>query len=680
MNLSMLDWSIVIGIMAGLTALAWSLQRYSRNVTDYIAANRCAGRYLLTVGEGAAGVGAITMVAFFQLYYQSGFVGLWWMNMQIATGTILALSGWVVYRLRQTKALTVAQFFELRYSRNFRIFSGILIFVASVLNYGIFPGITAQFVIFFFGLPSKMVNLAGFHLDLTQATVMFCMLGLALLFTSLGGQIVVLITDFIQGSLINIVFISVVGFLVWKIGYHTAAETILAAPRGESLINPFDQSKVPDFNMWYFIMSAMLLMYQRKLWQGTSQGVTNSAKSPHEARMSGILQGWRSQINLLAYLLVPIAAYVVMNSTHYTALAETIQNTVDGLPGKYNQSQMLVPVAMAKLLPSGLFGLVCTVILVAALSTDDTLLLTYGSIFVQDVVAPLRGKPISPEKRLAWIKFSALGVAIFAFLFSLLFPVADYLKMYLQITGSIYMGGAGAVVIGGLYWKRGTTAGAWAGMITGSVLAFSGILTRHIFWPKFLPIAQHWYPSGAWLQSLPADCPMNGMQMGFGAALSAIVAYVLVSMLTKPDPSFDLDRMLHRGKWSEDKRPERSPGTGVKARLWRFLHVGSEFTMADKIIYLASFGWTFFFGLVFLVVTLYGLRNAIPDAFWVKWWIFQISAFAVVAIITTIWFIIGGIGNILEMLRILKVSAHDAHDDGTVVGHHNWSENGGGTP
>ena len=36
----------------------------------------------------------------------------------------VAISGWVIYRFRETRALTLAQFFEVRYSKKFRLFMG----------------------------------------------------------------------------------------------------------------------------------------------------------------------------------------------------------------------------------------------------------------------------------------------------------------------------------------------------------------------------------------------------------------------------------------------------------------------------------------------------------------------------------------------------------------------------
>jgi hypothetical protein len=108
-----------------LALSAWSMRRHANTVSGFLSANRLAGRYLLTVSYNMAQVGVITLVWYFQVGYDVGFTQYWWGYMEGPSLILLAVTGWVIYRFRETRAMTLAQFFEMRYSRRCRIFSGI---------------------------------------------------------------------------------------------------------------------------------------------------------------------------------------------------------------------------------------------------------------------------------------------------------------------------------------------------------------------------------------------------------------------------------------------------------------------------------------------------------------------------------------------------------------------------
>ena len=72
--------------------------------------------------------------------------------------------------LASQRAMTLAQFLEMRYSRRFRLFMGGLAFLSGILNYGIFPAISARFFIYFLDLPTT-VSIAGMHVS-TLALIM----------------------------------------------------------------------------------------------------------------------------------------------------------------------------------------------------------------------------------------------------------------------------------------------------------------------------------------------------------------------------------------------------------------------------------------------------------------------------------------------------------------------------
>ena len=640
MNLTFIDWSIVGILIIAIAALGWYTKRYTNNVTDFLAGNRCAGRYLLTVSQGMAGMGAISMVAIYEKFYSAGFGAGWWGMMLMPIGLFLSLSGFVLYRFRETRALTMAQFIEMRYSKRLRVFSGFLCWISGTLNYGIFPAVTARFLIHFCGFPLHF-ELFGFQI-MTLIPVMLLMLGIALYLTFSGGQIAVMITDFAQGQIMNLTFIVIIFILFKNFHWASIVETLKAAPPGESMLNPFKQSKISDFNFWFFAILAFRNIYGHKAWQG-AQGYNCSAKSPHEAKMGGILGEWRNGITLMTGMLIPVCAYVLMHNSGFSDAAEIVNTKLAAIGDPQIQKQMIVPLALAEMLPMGIMGLFTVVIMAAAISTDDTYLHSWGSIFIQDVVLPFKKKPLSQKAHLKWLKISIFGIAAFSFFFSLFFPLKDYILMYMRITGAIYMGGAGSMIIGGLYWKRGTTAGAWTGMCVGSFMAIGGIIIKTIL-PTF---------------------PYNGVEVAFGAMTLAIISYIIVSLLTCKK-SFNMDKLFHRGKYNDHPEDHLVQDKSGKKSFMRRFGITDEFSTGDKLIYFMKIAWIIFWMLCFIVGVIINLAGDVSDDSWAKWWLFRVEVTVVVGIISFIWFSIGGIYDIITLFKLLKTSKHEDTDDGRV--------------
>src|SRR5580765_332693 len=107
----------------------------------------------------------------FEMVRVAGFVLNFWEKIQVPALLLVGITGFVVYRYRETRALTLAQFLEMRYSKRFRLFVGGLAFLSGILNYGIFPAISARFFIYFLNLPHD-VSIAGFAVS-TFALIMF---------------------------------------------------------------------------------------------------------------------------------------------------------------------------------------------------------------------------------------------------------------------------------------------------------------------------------------------------------------------------------------------------------------------------------------------------------------------------------------------------------------------------
>ncbi len=685
MNLHWLDWLIIFSMLALVIAVAVTTRKFTKSVAGFLAADRCAGRYLLCVSGGMAKMGAIGIVGYFEIYYVAGFTAIWWAMLALMLASLLSLSGWLVYRYRETRVLTLAQFFEIRYSRNFRVFTGMLAWAAGVINFGIFPAVGARFFIYYCGLPQHPVTLLGAEFDLTLAITMMLLLGVSLLLVFLGGQVTVMVTDFIQGIFMNVAFLIILCFFFWEFDWVSIIETLREAPPDASLIHPFRSSKVESFNFFYYIIAAISTIYLYRLaWQG-EQGNSCSAKSAHEAKMAGILGEWRTLIILMVVVMLPIGAYVVLHNSSHAAVANEVNSVLARIDNEQIQKQVTVPVTLSKILPTGISGLLCAVMLAAFISTHDTYLHSWGSIFIQDVVLPLRKHPLSQRQHLWLLRISILSVALFIFLFSLFFPQNERIVLFLMISGAIFMGGAGAAIIGGLYWKHGSTSGAWAAMIVGATLSVGGIVASQL-WPQVVyPLLETHAPRqletltsvvesianaipGINWKVTPKAFPIDSQWIFFFTIVAASCSYIACSLFTwlilRRTPT-DMDRVLHRGRYqvTEDHgRLDAKVPTGLRA-----LVPSAEFTRGDRIIFYSQLLWSLAWLLAFAIGTFYNLTHEVSESSWAAYWLWHIRISLVVGIGTTVWFCCGGLLDMRRLYRDLAVAKRDVRDDGTVV-------------
>ncbi len=84
------------------------------------------------------------------------------------------------------------------------------------------------------------------------------------------------------------------------------------------------------------------------------------------------------------------------------------------------------------------------------ITTHDSYLLAWGGLLIQDVIIPLRGRALSPREHVLWLRGAVLGVAIFIVAFSTMFEQVDNIFMFMDISASLYTGGAGVVLLGAL--------------------------------------------------------------------------------------------------------------------------------------------------------------------------------------------------------------------------------------
>lgn len=743
-----LDWLIVIVPVVSILWLAVYARRYVSGVVDYLAAGRVAGRYVISVGDLTTALGVITIVALVEAKYQVGYALTFWEYLVFPVGIIMGLTGYCVYRFRETKALSIGQFLEMRYNRPFRILASTLRTISEMLTNAIGPAIAANFFIYFLDLPHKIMVL-GIPVPCFSIVVAL-VLAMAIVVMWPGGRISLLLTDCFQGLISYPIFVVIAGYILVKFSWDgQIAPVMMDRVPGESFINPFDISELRDFNLFALGVHVFASILNRASWIGND--TSGSGRTPHEQKMAGVLGSFRSGFAGLMTLLIAIAIITAMTHQKFAGEAHVIraqlsekaaEEAVDSpaaraalnarvaaLPVQRHQigvdpplsreenletpylnaaretlgndgaanlqfqkyrtlyNQMMMPVALRNMLPVGVMGLFCLLMVMLMLSTDDSRIFNSSSTIIQDIIQPMLKNPMSPERHLLVLRLGSVVVAIFFFICSLFFVHLDYINMFLTIMTAVWMGGAGPVMIFGLYSRFGTTTGAFCSLIFGSGISIGGLLVQRNWAGAIYPflMTKGWVGAvGSTLHTVSAPFnpyvmwqmdavkfPINSVEIYFIALISGVLAYVLGSLLTYRQP-FNLDRMLHRGEYNIDGEvKERSPWT-VRNTLGKLIGITSVYTRGDRIIAWSVFGYAIVYklGICFVLVLIWNAFSPWP----VEWWstYFFINSMVItglVGVISTFWFLIGGIIDSRRLFRDLEGRIDNPLDDGRVVGH-----------
>ena len=779
------DWLILILPVCFVMYMGFYTRRYVRGVSDFLSAGRLCGRYVISMGDVANSLSIIGLVGYIEMRYKTGFSVGFWSSVLAPLWIVLGLTGYIAYRFRETRAMSLGQFLEMRYSRRFRIVAAGLRSLAEMLANMIMPAIAARFFIQMLDLP-QTYHVLGLELS-TYVSLMILFLTLAISLICFGGTLALVITDTIQGMILYPAIACFVVFLFWKFSVGGEIMPVMAdRVAGESFINPYDISKLRDFNLFTVVIVAVYAtVMNRANWIGA--GYSSAAKSPQEQKMAGLLGNWRNAIINVFYVLIAAALIAFLNHKNFASeandvrkdlavrvadavfkntsddpsnadphLREVVKAAVADVPaqvheigvdpplsqdrnldtafldvihgalkddardrktaeldaagvvgearekalidaeGKANDAfqqcrtlyyQQNLSVTMRALLPPGLFGLFALLLFLAMLSTDDTRIYSAALTLAQDVVLPLRKKPFTPRGHLWMIRIVSICIGVFFLAGSYWMKQMDYYNMFVVLVCAMWEGGAGAIMTFGLYTRVGTTAGAWTALVTSVSLSVSYVFVQ-------LKWAETVYPAIAkaglvesfdralrWLSSPfepyihwqmdAVKCPVNAIEFNFFLSVLCVILYLGVSRLTCRKP-FNLDRMLHRGKYGLGEKREIKQKWTLRTVFSNLIGITPEYTRGDKAIAWGVFLYSFVYGFVlaFVGVVVWNVIHPWPVKWWC--WYFVIQFFVIPCILacfTTVWFGVGGFFGLRQLFRDLaaRKDTNDL-DDGRVEG------------
>jgi len=466
MNFTILDWLFVTFFIIITTLVVfWTKKRIS-DYDSYLLAGRSLRLYLAMASLGATEIGLVTLMYFAQQGYVSGFSGFIIGMLGLFGFIFIGKTGFIIKGLRQLRCRTVSEFFGMRFNLTTQILAGIITFISGLMNMGMFLIMGAKFILHVVGIPSPLLP--------------YLMIGLlifVLIYTVVGGMVSVVITDYFQFIILFTGILLTTYFAINSVGYGNIIQNV-QAQYGAGGFNPFISKDLGwSFIIWLSIGSIFGGLWPPALSRALSTTDSETSRKTYLfigfSFLGRVLLPMMWGICALAYFkLNPSAPFPMNGSTPDTAAA--------------------MPALLAQILPAGIMGLMTAAALAAMMSTFDSYLLCWSSIFVNDIIVPLRKNKISDQLKILLTRLMVVACGLFVLFWGYLYQPPETVFRFLAITGTMYVASVLLTIAMGLYWKRANAYGATTSIIIGGLLPLAAIFIKDA---SILPENLQWITS-----------------------------------------------------------------------------------------------------------------------------------------------------------------------------------------
>jgi solute:Na+ symporter, SSS family len=426
---------------------------------DFMVAGRRLPKIVLIGTLLATWVGSGTVVGGASFIYQYGpFAAI--LYFAGAPVGILILY-FLADKARSLTKYTVPEMLEVRFGKKTRLISAVFILLAYV-------GITSyQFI----GGGYVLNITTGIPVEVGTLITAFIVIFLA----TTGGLFSVAYTDFLSSFLIVFGFLIGIPFALSAVGGFEG----IAASLPDHKLTWTGGLTIPQI-IGFFLPTLLLILGDQNMYQRFS-----SAKDPENAKKStiGFFLG-DVLVMFLAILLATCSIVLFPNIPPDTAILELAAN---GFPTVIGSLTLAASVAFI-------------------ITTGNSYLLSCAGNLVYDLIREFKKSSFTEEKLLSLNRIAVILLGVFAYSLGQFFPSVLSIQMY---SYTMYGATVTPTILASFLWKRATTSGALASIITG------GLAT--LFWELIL------------------HKPMGWNSVLFSLPLS-ILALIVVSLLTTPKP------------------------------------------------------------------------------------------------------------------------------------------------
>lgn len=459
---SVLDYVVIGAYFAAMIGAGYIGLRKARSAEDYLVAGRRLGPLMFIGTLSAVVLGGASTIGSVSLGYQFGISGMWLVFM-IGLG-IIALGILLSTRLSRLGVFTVSEMLGLRYGDSSKLIGGIV-----AASYALMIAVTSTIAI------GTVFNVV---LGVPQWVAILIAGGVVVAYSVAGGMWSITLTDFLQFCVMTVgIFLALLPLAIIRAGGFSGMSESLPA-------SYFDLTSIGGGTIFaYFLLYFLGLMIGQDIWQRVF-----TARSPGVARWGGVVAGVYCLAYAVAGALIGTAARVILPNL------ETPDNAFAEVAGA--------------VLPAGVLGLVIAAALAAVMSTASAGLLASSTILANDVYAGFVRRRASPSDTLGTSRFFTLivGVVVLAISLAVNDVVGGLTVAYNLLTGALFV-----PIVGALFWRRATSAGALASMLASSVVVV-GLMIR---------------------DGLLANSPI------YVGLITSLVVFVVVSLFTRPSSRGD---------------------------------------------------------------------------------------------------------------------------------------------
>ncbi|MBH3429562.1 sodium:solute symporter [Pseudomonas alkylphenolica] len=416
-----LDLFVVLIYAAGMLALGWYGMRRAKTHEDYLVAGRNLGPSLYMGTMAATVLGGASTVGTVKLGYVHGISGFW-LCAALGLG-IIALNLFLAKPLLRLKIFTVTQVLEQRYNPMARQASAVI-----MLAYALMIAVTST-------LAMGTVLQVLFEIPFWAAILLGG--GVVVVYSTVGGMWSLTLTDIVQFVIktVGLMFV-LLPICLYRVGGWD--ELVAKLPASSFSFTTIGWDTI----ITYFLIYFFGILIGQDIWQRVF-----TARDEKVAQRAGTTAGIYCVIYGLVCAVIGMAAHVL-------------------LPDLGNANNAFAAIVKSAL-PDGIRGLVIAAALAAMMSTASAGLLAASTVLTEDLLPKLRGG-----------KQSSLGINR---LFTLLTGIAvlgialvvEDVISALTLAYNLLVGGMLVPLIGAIYWKRATTAGAITSMTLGFITALA---------------------------------------------------------------------------------------------------------------------------------------------------------------------------------------------------------------